>query len=116
MRPETIKYFEEVRQACWLLEQFTLGKSFPDYEADPLLQAGVEREFITIGEALTQAEKLEPGLDNSISALRQIIGFRNLLVHRYAILQNATVWGIVENDLPVLIKEVKALLGTSGTP
>jgi uncharacterized protein with HEPN domain len=37
---------------CELIRDFTRGKSFADYDADPLLRAAVEREFITICEAL----------------------------------------------------------------
>src|SRR5437899_2988534 len=116
MRPETMKYLQDVRQACLLLAEFTRGKSFADYTADAMLRSAVERQFITAGEALTQAEKLEPVVTRSISGFRQIVGFRNILVHGYGIVQHATVWGIVENDLPVLFQEVDALLGSGGTP
>lgn len=116
MRPETTKYLQDVHEACLLLDDFTRSKSFADFTADALLRAAVERQFITIGEALTQAEKQEPGLDRCLSGLRQIIGFRNILVHGYAVVQHATVWGIVENDLSVLKKEVETLLGMGGTP
>ena len=37
MRPEIIKYLQDVGQACQLLEQFTAGRSFADYQADALL-------------------------------------------------------------------------------
>ena len=76
MRPEIAKHLHDVRQALMLLEDFTRGKSFADYQADALLRAAVEREFIIIGEALMQASKLEPGLSQSITALPQIIAFR----------------------------------------
>jgi hypothetical protein len=55
MPPEIAKWLHDVITACTLLEDFTRGKSFADYQADALLRADVEREFITIGEALTQA-------------------------------------------------------------
>jgi uncharacterized protein with HEPN domain len=99
-----------------LLTEFTRGKSFADYQSEALLRAGVERVFITIGEALTQADRLESGLGNVLTGLRQIIGFRNVLVHGYAVVQDATVWGIVENDLPVLKQEVDRLLAQGGGP
>jgi uncharacterized protein with HEPN domain len=116
MRPETIKFLQDVRQACGMLDDFTRGKSFADYTTDALLRSAVERQFITIGEALSQAEKSDPGLQQSLTAFRQIVGFRNILVHGYAVVQPATVWGIVENDLPTLTQEVNALLTASGAP
>jgi uncharacterized protein with HEPN domain len=93
-----------------LLQDFTRGKSFDEYQGDALLRAGVEREFIVIGEALLQGAKRDPSLAQAISALRQIVGFRNILVHGYAAIQDRTVWGVVENDLALLKQEVEALL------
>lgn len=52
MPPEIAKYLHDILTACQLLEDFTRGRLFADYAADALLRAGVEREFITIGEAL----------------------------------------------------------------
>jgi len=54
MRPEVAKLLQDVDQAATLLEDFTRGKSFADYQSDALLRAGVERQFIIIGEALMQ--------------------------------------------------------------
>ncbi len=116
MQPETAKFLEDVRMACELLQDFTRGKSFADYQADALLRAGVEREFILIGEALAQATKSEPTLHLSITGLPQIIAFRNILVHGYAIILNQSVWSVVENDLALLKKEVDALLAKAGPP
>ena len=64
MPPEIAKFLHDIFVACQLLEDFTRGKSFADFQADALLRAGVEREFITIGEALMQADKLD-GADTS---------------------------------------------------
>jgi uncharacterized protein with HEPN domain len=110
MRPEVAKFLQDVDQAAALLEGFTRGKSFADYEAEALLRAGVERQFIVIGEALMQAAKLEPTLGQWIPALPQIVGFRNVLVHGYAVVQNRTVWGIVETEVAILRLQVRSLL------
>ena len=49
-----------------------------------------------------------------ITDARQIIAFRNILVHGYDIVRAEVVWGILENDLSALTKEVDTLF-TSGT-
>src|SRR3982750_2257353 len=115
MPPEVAKHLHDVLTACRLLEEFTRGKTFADYQADSLLRAGVERESISIGEALTQAAKIDAVALRPITALRQIIGFRNVLVHGYAAIHHATVWGVVENDLARLT-QVAGLLGQTGSP
>jgi uncharacterized protein with HEPN domain len=110
MQPEVAKFLYDVRKAGDRLQRFTAGKSFADYQADEEKQAAVERQFISLGEALAQANKLDPTLSQSITAFAQIIGFRNVLVHGYASVKHETVWGVIENDLPVLLKEVEILL------
>jgi len=116
MPPEIAKYLHDALLACRLLEDFTRGKSFADYQSDDLLRAGVEREFITIGEALMQAARLDPAVVQAVTGMRQIIGFRNVLVHGYASIHHATVWGVVGSDLPRLKQEVAELLAQGGTP
>ncbi len=116
MPPEIAKYLNDVYQACLVLEIFTRGKSFSDYQGDALLRSAVERQFIIIGEALMQAERKEPGLGQSINDLRKIIAFRNVLVHGYAAIQDTTVWGVVENDLAGLKRQAEDLLRQIGPP
>ena len=43
MRLEALKYLYDMQQACRLMATFLVGKMFADYEADPLLRSGVER-------------------------------------------------------------------------
>jgi uncharacterized protein with HEPN domain len=116
MAPEVAKCLYDILIACRLLDDFTRGKSFADYQGDALLRAGVEREFITIGEALAQAEKLDSAAVQPVTALRQIIAFRNVLVHGYAAIHHATVWGVMENDLPLLKQQVASLLTQASPP
>ena len=54
MTPEVLKFLHDVEQACWLIEQFTSGKSIENFQCDVQLRSAVERQFITIGEALQQ--------------------------------------------------------------
>ena len=93
MPPEIAKFLYDARQACANLQSFVQGKSFSDYLADLLLRSAVERQLMIVGEALMQAGKIEPSLNQSIRDLRQIVGFRNVLVHGYASLNHKTVWG-----------------------
>ena len=89
---------------------FLDGKVFADYEADPLLRSGVERQLTIAGEVLGRLAKINPDVASHITDSRQIIAFRNILVHGYDIVRNEVVWGILEKDLPVLIAEVSDLL------
>ena len=110
MQPEIRKFLYDIRSACEALTQFTNGRSLNDYQADLLLRAGVERELMIIGEALNQALRSAPTLAEKITRSREIINFRNIIVHGYSTIENETVWGILQNDLPRLYKEVQTLL------
>ncbi len=114
MPPEAVKYLQDVIHACARLEAFTRGKSFADYENNELLQSAVERQFTIVGEALMQAAKLDGSLSRSIPSLPQIVAFRNVLVHGYAVVQHRTVWGILENELAGLQQQVESLLKDAG--
>lgn len=114
MRLEAKKYLEDVRQAAANIEQFTAGKSSSNYAADVLLRSGVERQFEIIGEALSRLERLDPPTVSRITNYKRIIAFRNILVHGYADVDDRVVWDIIQKDLPILAREVKALLGEEG--
>ena len=45
-----------------------------------------------------------------INGYRDIIGFRNIIAHRYDILDSEKVWNAIERDIPVLRRETEALL------
>jgi uncharacterized protein with HEPN domain len=111
MMPRDIRaYLFDIAQACVLLRQFTIGKTFAAYKADPMLRSAVERQFEIIGEALNQALRLNPGLASRISDTNRIIAFRNRLIHAYASIADDVVWGVLETNLPTLQWEVEVLL------
>ena len=75
-----------------------------------MLRSAAERQFEIVGEALNQMLRREPALQGEISHSARIISFRNRLIHGYAAVADDIVWGVVEAYLPVLKKEVDAML------
>ena len=51
------------------------GKTSDDYGGDALLQSAVERQFVTIGEALAQLARLDAALSRRIPDLARIVAF-----------------------------------------
>jgi uncharacterized protein with HEPN domain len=111
MPPRDVRmYLYDVAQGADRIARLTDGKSLTDYQADENLRLIVERSFEIIGEALRQAVEVQPSLDARITKLRRIIDFRNTLIHAYHMIDPAIVWDIVQGHLPLLRREVKALL------
>jgi uncharacterized protein with HEPN domain len=110
MRLEAKKYLYDIVQAAKFLSHHTSAKRLDEYLEDEVLQAAVERKFSTIGEALAQLAVIDHGTAESITNLRRIIGFRNVLVHGYADVDHRIVWDVLSIDLPVLLREAEELL------
>lgn len=110
MPPEAKAFLHDIQRACALLERFTSGKAFDDYASDALLRSGTERQLEIIGEALNQLSKTDPEAVKRISHHRRIIALRNILAHGYAKVDHRVIWNIVGQDLPVLRREVDALM------
>ncbi len=80
------------------------------YFRTPLLQAGVERKLMIVGEALRRVRTESPETLQRIAGYNQIIGLRNTLSHDYDKIDSETLWDIVSNELPELKKQLASLL------
>jgi len=110
MRLETKKYLYDIIQAAKSVGLFNSGKSFIDYQADPLLRSATERQFEIIGEALRRLSREDPESAAQIHEHERIIAFRNILIHGYADVDDRVVWDVLQSKLPKLLQDVEALL------
>lgn len=110
MHVDARKLLWDAQQAAERIARFTAGKSFTDYEADEYLRSAVERQFEIVGEAINQLRRIDPATATAIPELPRVIAFRNILVHRYANVDNRLVWGVLETDLPSLRGTLNRLL------
>ena len=104
----------DVARAGADIQSFTEGMDRATYLRDGMTQAAVERKFEIIGEALNRLHHAHPELAERIVDLRRIIDFRNLLAHGYHRVAPENVWDYALNDLPDLLRIVKALLAELG--
>jgi uncharacterized protein with HEPN domain len=111
LQREARKYLYDIQQAAALIAIFTDGRSYDEYLADVMLRSAVERQFEIIGEAMTQLSKLDAAIAGRISEHRDIIAFRNILIHGYASVNHRLVWSVVETGLSILRREVDDLMG-----
>ena len=99
------KYLSDILQALQLIESFTSDiKDYSIYIVDLKTQSAVERQLGILGEAVNKFDKLNPR--HPLEDTRQIIGFRNRLIHTYDAIDQSIVWAIIKNHLELLKSEI----------
>ena len=83
---------------------------FDDYCNSRLICAAVEREFITIGEALNNLSRVDSDVFARIDQAVRIISFRNKLTHECDRVDDALVWGVIQKSLSPLRATCSALI------
>lgn len=108
MTEKSTKYLSDVLMAITLIREFTIDiTDFNIYDKDRKTQSAVERQLVIIGEALNKLRQIESQI--VIENDKQIIGFRNRLVHAYDSIDNSIVWAIINRHLENLKTEIENL-------
>lgn len=104
------KYLSDILSSIMEIESFMEGRprEYSTFCNDVLFRRGVERNMEIMGEAMNQALKINPSIP--ITASRKIVDTRNFVIHAYDSLKPDILWGIAINHMPLLKKEVEALL------
>ena len=110
MKDDIRAYLDDILRSGRAIKAFVAGRTFDDYSSDELLRSGVERKLEIIGESLNRIKRDEPELLQQIPEHRDIISFRNILVHGYDTIDDRIVWGIIEEELDALLDAVGTLL------
>ncbi len=100
----------EIADSCRAILEFVQERGLHDYEQDRMLRRAVERELSIVGEAVNQGTRRFPELEESLGPARQIVGFRNRIIHGYADVNPGIVWAIVQNEVPQLLEKSESLL------
>jgi uncharacterized protein with HEPN domain len=90
MLDELKKYLQDVLIAVEHIQIFTATiKTLNDYSSNLMLKKAVERELEIIGEALSNALKMEKSI--AISNARKIVNTRNKIIHGYDEVEDAMI-------------------------
>ena len=105
----------DIQQACRAVRDFAGAAGLSEYEANAMLRSAVERQLQNIGEAVSQLSKSDAELAAPIPRQRQLTGFRNVLAHGYAGLNNAQAGRVAQENLPELEAQVNDLIAETGS-
>ena len=101
-------YLFDILESSRTALEYMRGKSWDEFSKDPLLQDAVVRRLEIIGEAsgrVTSAtQKKHPNLP-----WQAMKGTRNRIIHEYDTIELDIIWDIVQQDLPLLVKELEKI-------
>lgn len=108
MRPEQL-YLSDIKEATEAIAEFIAGLQAEDFYRDRKSQSAVLQKLIVIGEA---AARLSEGFRTTHPAIewRDIVAFRNILVHAYFSVQLEIVWETATQDVPTLHGQISQIL------
>lgn len=113
MQHNSFKYLYDILDAIELIEEFLNDCSdYTIYVSDLKTKSAVERQLVIIGEAANKYEKNKSENIQSLIFSKEIINFRNRLVHAYDSIDDSIVWAIKTNHLPELKKEITTIIQT----
>jgi len=110
MKDEILAHLHDIVQAGQAIREFIADTTFETYASNEMLRSAVERKFEIMGEAINRIRSDNPELLSKIRNHRDIISFRNILIHGYDSIDDRIVWGIIKEDLNDLIEDVNQFL------
>jgi uncharacterized protein with HEPN domain len=110
MKDETLAPLYDILQAGHDIESFVADRTFDDYKSNAMLRSAVERKFEIMGEALNRIRRIDEQVLEQIRDYRDIISFRNILIHGYDAIDDRIVWGVIKEDLSNLLQDIEKLV------
>jgi uncharacterized protein with HEPN domain len=104
-------HLRDVLEAIDAIERYTTGGE-SEFSREAMVRDAVCARLIQIGQAVkdAQAEGLDLTALQPQIAWRSVAGMRDRLAHKYALLDKALVWAVVEHELPRLREAARAIL------
>lgn len=110
MKADSPKFLWDALRAAEAVARMANGADFERYRGDEMLRSAIERQLEILGEALSRLRKSDPETAARVPDLPRAVALRNILIHAYADIDNAVVWGVVDRHLAPLVDSLKLLL------
>jgi uncharacterized protein with HEPN domain len=110
MRREQL-YLQDILEACTMIETFLAGVDEATFLSSELHKAAILQKLTVMGEAAARLPQAFRDQHPQIE-WRDIVAFRNIVVHAYFAIQWDIVWATVNDDVPALRRQIEAILQT----
>jgi len=115
MKPKTdLVYLKHILEAVEKIEDYTKNLTYSEFARKPLVQDGVVRQFMIIGEAVKNISSQTRKKHENI-AWSDIAKMRDKLIHHYFGVDLEVVWKAVKKDVLELKKQLLPLTKTPNT-
>jgi uncharacterized protein with HEPN domain len=106
---KTLLYLTDILEAIRKIETFVVGVTFEAFSQDAKTIDAVVHNIEVIGEA---ARHIPEQLRLAYPAVpwKQVVGSRDKMIHEYFGIDLEVIWQTINDDLPVLKQEVKAII------
>lgn len=102
-------FLQDILETGEKIRRYTEGLDLSSFLNNNMAYDAVLRNLEIIGEAVKKVpedvRKRYPDVE-----WRMIAGLRDILAHAYFALDDATLWDIVQNKVPLLLKQVRRIL------
>jgi uncharacterized protein with HEPN domain len=102
-------YLLDIQNSIQKIFEYIGNLSYDNFQKDHRTIDAVVRNLEIIGEAASQLPRLFKSKHKDIE-WRNLIDFRNVIVHEYFGVNLEIVWDIVKNELPFLDEKFKELI------
>ena len=91
MQLETLGILHDLRDAVRFILTIVADTSEEAFLSDRVRRDAIERNLITVGEAINRLRRRDPATVARISNVGDIVGMRNVLIHQYHEIGDAVV-------------------------
>lgn len=100
MRSDPRVDLADLLEAAENVRTFMVGRNRDDYDDDLFLRSAVDRQFEIVGEALNRLRHDDAVVAGRVPDVVKIIGFRNIRIHGYDIVDRDAVWAAITVEVP----------------
>lgn len=109
MKKDNRVFLKHILERINRVELYLRGMDEKDFQQDIKTVDAVVRNVEVVGEAAANLSK-EFFAQYPHVQWRKIIATRNRIIHGYAAVDLEIIWGITQNDLPILKTQIKEIL------
>ena len=107
-KKDPLLYIDTMVESISLILEYSNGKTLTDYLDDSQLQDAIRMRLQLLGES---ASRLPVSFRDERSSVpwSEIRALRNVISHDYSSIKPERIWDTIQNDLPVLLKQLEEL-------